>query len=447
MESIINEHTRLLIVEDSPTQAENLSYRLEQQGYKVYVAPNGEEALKMIHRIRPVMIISDILMPKMDGFLLCKKIKSDEYLNNIPVILLTALSDPQDVLKGLESGADDFITKPYDEEYLLAKIRHTLIKAGIPRESEVPKGVEVLFKGEKYWITAERQQILDLLLSTYETAVIKNHELKKAQEELRRSRDELDVRVRERTAELFLANEGLRKEIAEHQKAEEALQESKKQLRILASKILTAQEDERKRVALEVHDILGSSLSAIKFKVEEVLSNIPQDQMPAKSNLIEVLIPFIKETMEEARRIQADLRPPLLDDLGIIATISWFCRRFETIYSAIRVEKMITIREEEVPDHLKIVLFRIIQEAMANIGKHARADYMCLGLRKVDSTIELSIRDNGKGFDQATFSSEESLKKGLGLSSMRERTEFSEGTFSIESAKGSGTLIKAIWPI
>ena len=447
MESSVSEHARLLIVEDSPTQAENLSYRLEQQGYKVYVALNGEEALKMIDRIRPAMIISDILMPRMDGFLLCKKIKSDENLNNIPFILLTALSDPQDVLKGLECGADDFITKPYDEEYLLAKIRHTLINAGIPRESEIRTGVEVLFKGEKYWITAERQQILNLLLSTYETAVIKNYELKKAQEELRRSRDELDVRVRERTAELFVANEGLRKEIAEHQKAEEALQESKEQLRILASKILTAQEDERKRVALEVHDILGSSLSAIKFKVEEVLNNIPQDQMAAKSNLMEVLIPLIKETIDEARRIQADLRPPLLDDLGLLATISWFCRRFETIYSAIRVEQMITIREEEVPDHLKIALFRIIQEAMTNIGKHAEADYMCLGLRKVDSTLELSIRDNGKGFDLETLSSQESLKKGLGLSSMRERTEFSEGTFSIESGKGYGTVIKAVWQI
>ena len=443
MESIVKEPFRILVVEDSPTQAENLRYRLEQQGYRVFEARNGEEAIKMIEQIRPTVVISDILMPKMDGFLLCKKIKANTNLKNIPFILLTALSDPQDVLKGLECGADDFVIKPFDEEYLLAKIRHTLINAGIPRESGVRTGVEVIFNGKKYCITAEREQILNLLLSTYETAVIKNHELKKAQEELRRSRDELEVRIRERTAELFLANEGLRQEIVERQKIEEALQESKEQLRILASKILTAQENERKRVALEVHDILGSSLSAIKFKVEEALINIPQNI----AYPLEVLIPLIKETIEEARRIQADLRPPLLDDLGIIATISWFCRRFESIYSAIRVEQMITIREEEVPDHLKIALFRIIQEAMNNIGKHAGADYMRLGLRKVDASIELSISDNGIGFDQETLSSEESLKKGLGLSSMRERTEFSEGTFSIESTKGSGTVIKALWPI
>jgi signal transduction histidine kinase len=443
MESVAKQPFRILVVEDSPTQAENLRYRLEQQGYRVFVARNGEEALKMTEQVRPTVVISDILMPKMDGFLLCKKIKANNKLKNIPFILLTALSDPQDVLRGLECGADDFITKPFDEEYLLAKIQQTLINVGIPRESPAQTGVEVIFSGKKYRITAERQQILNLLLSTYETAVIKNHELIKAQEELRSSRDELEVRIRERTTELFLANEGLRQEIVERQKMEEALLESKEQLRILASKILTAQEDERKRVALEVHDILGSSLSAIKFKVEEALINVPKDL----SYPLEVLIPLIKETIEEARRIQADLRPPLLDDLGLLATISWFCRRFETIYSAIRVEQMITIREEEVPDHLKTALFRIIQEAMTNIGKHAGADYVGLGLRKVDATIELSIRDNGEGFDQEALSSKESLKKGLGLSSMRERTEFSEGTFSIESGKGYGTVVKAVWQI
>ena len=115
MESNVKEPFRILVVEDSPTQAENLKYRLEQQGYRVFEAPNGEEALTMIDQIRPAVIISDILMPKMDGFLLCKKIKSDENLKNIPVILLTALSDPQDVLKGLECGADqhEFATNSF----------------------------------------------------------------------------------------------------------------------------------------------------------------------------------------------------------------------------------------------------------------------------------------------------------------------------------------------
>ena len=137
---------------------------------------------------------------------------------------------------------------------------------------------------------------------------------------------------------------------------EQALQESKNQLRILASQILSAQENERKRIALEVHDVLGSSLSAIKFKAEEALDHLPKrrDLEYPYPNPWRPSSPSSMDTIEEARRIQADLRPPLLDDLGILATLSWFCRRFETIYSDIEVEQAVTIREEEMPDHLKI---------------------------------------------------------------------------------------------
>jgi PAS domain S-box-containing protein len=269
---------------------------------------------------------------------------------------------------------------------------------------------------------------------------------KQAEEALKRAHDELEVRVRERTAELAQRNEELTVEIAERLKMEQALQESKNQLRILASQTLSAQENERKRIALEVHDVLGSSLSAIKFKAEEVLLHLPRDGVLNISKPLEALITLVLDTIGEARRIQADLRPPLLDDLGILATLSWFCRRFETIYSGIEIEQAITVREEELPDHLKLSLFRITQEAMNNIGKHAKADSVYLGLKKVDSVIELRIKDNGEGFDLESLSSRDSLKKGLGLSSMKERVEFSGGSFSIDSAKGKGTTIKAIWP-
>ena len=273
-------------------------------------------------------------------------------------------------------------------------------------------------------------------------------ERKQMEEELSCARDELEARVQERTAELAQSNKELNIEIAERRKMERALLESKDQLRILASKILSAQENERKRIALEVHDVLGSSLSAIKFKAEEALLQLPQDGSSNNfSRSLEALIPLVQETIDEARRIQADLRPSLLDDLGIVPTLSWFCRRFETIYSGIKVENGVAIGEEVVPDHLKIVLFRITQEAMNNIGKHAKANTVYLGLQKVDSTIELGIRDNGEGFDLESLASRDSSKKGLGLSSMKERVEFSGGSFSIESAKGKGTVIRAFWSV
>ena len=206
----------ILIVEDSPTQAEELHYILEKNGYCVVAAHNGREALDMLHTKKPVLVISDIVMPEMDGFELCRQIKGNDGLKEIPVILLTALGDPEDVLRGLECGADNFIIKPYDESYLIARVHQMLINTELRKVSKVQMGVEIFFKEQKYFITSQRQQILDLLLSTYETAVIKNHELKAVQEKLEALNEQLEMKVEERTAALLA-------EIEERKKAEEEI--------------------------------------------------------------------------------------------------------------------------------------------------------------------------------------------------------------------------------
>jgi PAS domain S-box-containing protein len=206
----------VLIVEDSPTQAARLSHTLEQNGYKVTAVGNGTEALEFLVRRRPTIIISDIVMPGMDGFALCKKIKNEEGLKDIPVILLTALSDPEDVLRGLECGADNFITKPYDEHSLLTRLHHILVNAELRKDSKMQMGLEILFRGKKYFISSERQQILDLLLSTYEAAVSRSQALGKVQEELEALNAQLEERITEKTA-------SLRAEIEERKRAEEKL--------------------------------------------------------------------------------------------------------------------------------------------------------------------------------------------------------------------------------
>jgi len=205
----------ILIVEDSATQAEQLAHVLERQGYTVRKAAHGKEALRMIEDWHPALIVSDIVMPEMSGFELCLTVKNDSRFQDIPVILLTALSEPEDVLEGLECGADSFLTKPYAEDYLLNQIERILFDAALRKEADGPAGVEVIFKGHKYYITSRRQQILDLLLSTYEMAVRKNHELKALQEELEAMNERLEQTVAERTVALLT-------EIEERRKAEEA---------------------------------------------------------------------------------------------------------------------------------------------------------------------------------------------------------------------------------
>ncbi len=223
---------------------------------------------------------------------------------------------------------------------------------------------------------------------------------------------------------------------------EEALRESENRLRHLSSQLLTVQENERREVARDLHDGVGQTLSAIKFKIEDLLQ-----QKDPKRESLQTLIPMIRESIEEVRRIQTNLRPSLLDDLGIMATLKWFSREFGKIYSAIQIVHDFQMEEEEIPSSLKIVLYRIIQEAFNNIAKHSRATRIRLTLRKLDSRMELVIEDNGVGFDPNFPLPPESLGKGFGLNSMRERTELSGGIFSIESAIGKGTLLRASWPI
>ncbi len=183
----MDKEIEILVVEDSLTQAEQLKFILEKKKYKVTIAHDGIEALEYINKVKPDLVVTDILMPKMDGYTLCQKIKADDNLRHIPVILLTSLSDPIDVIKGLKVKADNFITKPYNESFLLSRIQHMLINMELRKNKISEIGIEVFFAGEKHFINSERIQIIDLLLSTFDNAVQKTKELEDANKELKKA--------------------------------------------------------------------------------------------------------------------------------------------------------------------------------------------------------------------------------------------------------------------
>lgn len=210
-----NHGVEILLAEDSPTQAEKLRHLLEGHGYTVTTARDGQEALASARRRKPTLIISDILMPELDGYGLCKAIKADEKLNGIPVILMTTLSDSRDVIRGLECGADNFIRKPYDERYLLSRVGYLLMNLELRKNQKVQMGVEINLGGHRHFITAERQQILDLLISTYEQAVDLNNDLMLREKELAASNQVLQG--------LYRIAEGLNQAVSERAVAEAAL--------------------------------------------------------------------------------------------------------------------------------------------------------------------------------------------------------------------------------
>jgi len=185
------ENDYALIVEDSVVQAKKLKYFLENSNIKVEVCYNAKDALVAINQLKPALIISDIVMPEMDGYEFCSILKSNPQTKEIPVILLTALSDPLDIIKGLQAGADNFLTKPYDEDYLLSRIQYLLINRNFRQSGSTEMFMEIVFRGKKYAINSEKKQILDLLLSVYEAAVQRNDELVAAKSEIEQANENL----------------------------------------------------------------------------------------------------------------------------------------------------------------------------------------------------------------------------------------------------------------
>ncbi|TAK82473.1 MAG: PAS domain S-box protein [Betaproteobacteria bacterium] len=185
-------HVEILIAEDSATQREQLQHLLEARGYAVASAANGREALELARRHKPTLVVSDIVMPELDGYGLCRALKSDEKLKDVPVILLTSLADAHDVILGLECAADNFIRKPYQPDYLLKRIEYLLMNLELRKSQKMQMGVEIRLGSQRHFISAERQQILDLLISTYEQAAEINRELAAREKELAHSNEVLN---------------------------------------------------------------------------------------------------------------------------------------------------------------------------------------------------------------------------------------------------------------
>jgi len=255
----------ILVVEDSILQAEMLKHLLQGGGYQVTVVHSGKEALLSLAQRKLDLIISDVMMPEMDGFELAFAARDDLNLCDVPIILLTVLTDAQDIIRGLEAGVDYYLTKPYDNEYLLDRIKSILSDASAKPGFQDELQFVVKTDGESRTIKSTPQRLINLLLCTYENAVQINRSLVKAQQELsilnqrleakvqertadlrleidqrkqaerelQKAHDELERRVEERTVELAEANSQLRKEMRQREAAEEAIRRSERKYRLL----------------------------------------------------------------------------------------------------------------------------------------------------------------------------------------------------------------------
>lgn len=192
----------ILIVEDSLIQALFLEKTLLSQNYEVSMASDGKNALKWLSENKASLVISDIMMPEMDGYELCRRIKTSDSLKDITVILLTSLTGAEEVIEGLIAGADSFVTKPYDNQYLLSHIEKILAEKTGEIIEKKSFGVEIVFEGKKRFIQSDQQQIIKLLLNIYEGSIQQNSRLIQTQEQLKLMNENLESLVEERTIAL-----------------------------------------------------------------------------------------------------------------------------------------------------------------------------------------------------------------------------------------------------
>jgi len=264
-------------------------------------------------------------------------------------------------------------------------------------------------------------------------------------EELAEHRENLAGLVEQRTSELTAANERLRFEITERLQAEETLKESDKQIRQLSAQLLMAQEIERKRISMELHDSLGQALNVMKLRIRLVEKEMDESRGSARDNC-ENLLEYLDEVIEDVRRLSLDLSPAILEDLGLASALRWLVSNFRKSHS-LKATADIAEIGTLFPENHRITIYRVIQEALTNVGKHAGASNVSISIRRLDDRVVFSVQDDGKGFDPQEPARRDVSERGVGLTTMNERVRMMGGVYELWSRKGEGTRITFSLPV
>lgn len=244
---------------------------------------------------------------------------------------------------------------------------------------------------------------------------------------------------------LRLGRRGSNRDITERKRAEESLRESEQQLRSLSSQILTAQENERRRIARELHDEMGGALAVLKLRTSQVERNLPDNRMDLKEELRRNLT-HIDEIIESARRLSRDLSPSILEDIGLTPALRWLVDNFIKNYR-LPVESDIINVDHFFSGDSQIMIYRVFQEALTNVGKHARAAKVSVRVRLEADRVSFSIEDDGRGFDPKSARAKKDPEKGMGLATMDERARMLGGSLEIRSEAGTGTRVILLIPL
>jgi signal transduction histidine kinase/PAS domain-containing protein len=271
--------------------------------------------------------------------------------------------------------------------------------------------------------------------------------LRRAERELKLLNRALEQRVADRTARLTGINRALREEIARRRAAEESLRDSKVELEALSDRLVNAQEEERKRIAQDLHDSVGQGMSAIKYSLERASLLAHRDKADQAVHVVDNAIERTQGVIDEVRAISMNLRPAALDDLGAVSAIRSFCRDWREVYNTVVVKADIAVTDQDIPPSIVTNVYRAVQESLNNVARHAHARCVWVSMRISSGKLVVKIRDDGVGFDVHTREVRGRRPALLGLRGLKERTERSGGCCTVTSAPGKGTTVRLEWPV
>lgn len=287
-------------------------------------------------------------------------------------------------------------------------------------------------------IEVQRKRAEEALLET-------NSLLLSQAEELAAHRENLAGLVEQRTSELTASNERLRLEITERLQTEETLKESGKQIRQLSAQLLMAQEIERKRISMELHDSLGQSLNVMKLRIRLIEKGLDEIQEAAREDC-ESLLEYLDDVIEDVRRLSLDLSPAILEDVGLTSALQWLVSNFRKSHS-LKATADIAEIDALFPANHRITIYRVIQEALTNVSKHSQAGNVSISIRRLDDKVVFSVEDDGKGFDALGPARRDVSERGVGLTTMNERVRMMGGVYELWSREGEGTRITFSLPV
>jgi two-component system NarL family sensor kinase len=219
------------------------------------------------------------------------------------------------------------------------------------------------------------------------------------------------------------------------------------ELRGLAGGLLHAQETERTRVAMKLDNGVAPLVVVAKFMIEDSLQRLA-GAAPAESvELLKGASDRLRQALAELQNVATGLRPRMLDDLGLVPTIEWHCRRFEQTNRAVRINQQLSVSDMDVPEHLKLVIFRLVEEALANVAQHSNASEAHVVMLGVANELLLWVQDNGDGFEALPLGDGARPLRGIGLACIQKRIEATGGRFVLQSSKSNGTKVGATWPL